>query len=228
MWIKRFLKVLYFRLRSPRGVAVEFGADISPDSTIESPAHINSGSYFSGMLGRGSYICSACRITAQVGRFCSIAHGVVVLSARHPYKVPYVSTSPVFVGGLNLLNIKVPTEEVFRPHKYATSKYPVVIGNDCWIGQNALLIDGITIGDGAVVLAGAVVTKDVPPYAVVGGIPAKVISYRYDDETIAFLLKIKWWSQDVSWLKEHSDAMRDIDKLKRLFNESDSTKDTLQ
>lgn len=91
---------------------------------------------------------------------------------------------------------------------------PVTIGNDCWIGQRAILIGGITIGDGAVVMAGAVVTKDVPPYAMVGGVPAKIIKYRYDEETIDFLLKAQWWNRPIEWLKENHALLCDIERLK--------------
>lgn len=225
MWLKTFIKTLYVRLHSPKGVTIDFRAEVSPLSELESPSVINKGVYFRGFLGRGSYICSNCKINGHVGRFCSIAPNVTVISARHPYKKPYVSTSPIFVGGLNIFDVEFPKEDNFHPHKFASSKYPVVIGNDCWIGQSAMLIDGITIGDGAVVLAGAVVTKDVPPYAIVGGVPARVISYRYDDETIAFLLGVRWWDQDISWFTENGEAMQDIEKLKKLFNESDKSTD---
>jgi hypothetical protein len=94
------------------------------------------------------------------------------------------------------------------------NKYPVIIGNDCWIGQGAFMAGGLAIGDGAVVLAHAVVTKDVPPYAVVGGVPAKVIKYRYDEEDIQFLLGFKWWDKDVSWLKNNVDLLCNIDALR--------------
>lgn len=70
---------------------------------------------------------------------------------------------------------------------------PAEIGNDVWIGQNAVIMDGVKIGDGAIVAAGAVVTKDVAPYAIVGGVPAKLIKYRFDEATIKDLLRLKWW-----------------------------------
>ena len=72
------------------------------------------------------------------------------------------------------------------------------------------IISGVTIHDGAVVLAGAVVTKDVPPYAIVGGVPAKVLRYRYDEETIQKLLKSQWWNQDIKWFEKNWKCLNDI------------------
>ena len=93
-------------------------------------------------------------------------------------------------------------------------KEVVNIGNDCWIGENVFLVGGINIGDGAVILAGAVVTADVPAYAIVGGIPAKIIKYRYDENTIQLLQKFKWWNKDISWLKENWELLCNIEQLK--------------
>lgn len=73
-----------------------------------------------------------------------------------------------------------------------------IIGNDVWLGANSLVLKGVKIGDGAVIGAGAVVTKDVPPYAIVGGNPAKVIKMRFDDETIGKLMQLQWWNLDLS------------------------------
>ena len=97
-------------------------------------------------------------------------------------------------------------------------KISVKIGNDCWIGEGAFLVGGITIGDGAVILAHAVVTKDVPPYAIVGGVPAKIQKYRYDEETIDFLQKIQWWNSPIEWLQENWELLCDLDKLKKYYS----------
>ena len=83
------------------------------------------------------------------------------------------------------------------------------------------LIGGVEIGDGAVVLSRAVVTKDVPPYAIVGGIPAKVIGYRYDKETINFLLHTKWWDNTPERFEEYWDLLNDIEKLKEYYKKFD-------
>lgn len=111
---------------------------------------------------------------------------------------------------------------MFEEYSYVDKerKYALEIGNDVWIGQNVFLIGGIHVGDGAVILAGAVVTKDVPAYAIVGGVPAKIVKYRYDDETIEFFLNIKWWNNSGEWYKEHWELLCDIEKLKKYYKKN--------
>lgn len=121
-----------------------------------------------------------------IGKFCSIAKGVALGPSQHPidflstHGFQYEKHSAGFVNENNIYNVS------------HLSK-PCTIGNDVWIGRNAIIKDGITIGHGAVVGCGAVVTKDVPAYSVVVGIPAKIIKYRFDEETIKELLELKWW-----------------------------------
>lgn len=88
---------------------------------------------------------------------------------------------------------------------------PVEIGNDCWIGDRVEIVGGKKIGDGAVVLTGAVVTEDIPPYAVVGGVPARILKYRFNSQTISSLLSIAWWDFPLSWFEENSSQLCNID-----------------
>ena len=92
-----------------------------------------------------------------------------------------------------------------------------IIGNDVWIGSDVKILQGITIGDGAVVAAGAVVTKDVEPYTIVGGVPAKKIRDRFDEEKKDFLNKLKWWDKDDEWLQKYGNYFENIDKLMQLI-----------
>lgn len=138
-----------------------------------------------------------------IGKYCSFAKGVCFYSRNHPYWKP--STSPLFYN-----------------HKFAkggvltdTVEYGKLdIGNDVWIGQYAIILPSVKkIGNGAVVGAGAVVTKDVPAYAIVAGNPAKIIKYRFDQETIEKLEKISWWEWDVDFLKQHIKELQDVNSL---------------
>ena len=120
--------------------------------------------------------------TLQVGSFTSIAPGVqIFLGGEH--RIDWVTTFPFNVlweGGKNISG-------------HPKTKGNIIIGNDVWIATEAIIMSGVTIGDGAVIGARAVVTKDVAPYAVVAGNPARVVKKRFDDETIQRLLKVKWW-----------------------------------
>lgn len=135
-------------------------------------------------------------VNATIGRFCSIADFCRIgLPSHNP---SLLSTSPIFTIARNAAK----TSWVDKDVADFESKH-VTIGNDVWIASHALIMGGLTIGDGAVIASGAIVTKDVPPYAIVGGIPAKVIRYRFSPEIIDQLLKLKWWNFPEERLKKH-------------------------
>lgn len=186
---------------------VRFGllANILP-SEFEGNNYIGKFSTFRGSIGRYSYLGDNCIFLGKIGRFTSIASRVNVVGGRHPIKAPFVATSPMFYAKHSAVGKTFVNEQLYDEYVFCSNEgdYEVLVGNDCWIGSGATLIAGVSVGDGAVVLANATVTKDVPPYAIVGGVPAKVLGYRYDEQCIAQLLKIKWWNKDIQWLKEHA------------------------
>lgn len=146
-------------------------------------------------MGRYSYIGNNSAVAfCDIGRYTSISSNVKIGLGRHPLNM--VSTSTIFYSNNNNLGVawvknKVDFQENKRVH----------IGNDVWIGANAILLGGINIGDGAVVGAGSVVTKDVEPYTIVAGNPAKAIKKRFDEETLRKLHKSKWWDLDENVLQ---------------------------
>ena len=121
----------------------------------------------------------------------------------------FVSTSPSFFSTLMQNGQSFVNKNCFEEH-LRIDGYNAIIGNDVWIGSNVIIKGGIKIGDGAIIAMGAVVTKDVPPYAVVGGVPAQVIKYRFKEEEIQALLSIQWWNKSDEWLEKHSNLFRDI------------------
>jgi acetyltransferase-like isoleucine patch superfamily enzyme len=143
-----------------------------------------------------SFVASHTQIRdTAIGKYCSIGPRVTISLARHP-AAEFVSTHPVFYSTRKQIGITFSEENHFEEFE------KVVVGNDVWIGANALIMGGISIGDGAIIGAGAIVTKDVPSYAIVGGIPAKIIRYRFDNETIEKLLGIKWWDWDLELIRK--------------------------
>lgn len=173
--------------------------------------------YIDEALAYGSYIGSKSHFSGKIGRFSSIASECVVIRGRHPYTYPFVTTCPMFFSQLRQNGHTFANKQLFDEFKYAEPGHLVSVGSDCWIGYGVKIVEGVNIADGAMILAGAVVTKDVPPYAIVGGVPAKVKGYRFDEETIDFLLETRWWNKPVIWLKEHWELFSDIDQLKKLI-----------
>ena len=144
-----------------------------------------------------SYLGKNCLIqNASIGKFCSIANDVSIGLGKHP--LDYFSTSPLLYRRQNKFQINL-VEKDLQFEEYL----PVSIGNDVWIGSRSIILDGISIGNGSVIAANSVVTKDVAPYSVIGGVPAKLIKYRFPDNQIDELNIGKWWDMDLSNIKSH-------------------------
>jgi acetyltransferase-like isoleucine patch superfamily enzyme len=157
-----------------RGCSLSRGVELSDDVRIGDFCYVN---------------CGAIIASGQIGRYCSIGPYAMIGMPRHP--TDYLSTSPMLYGKRNVFGTVSAWMDISAPP---------VIGNDVWIGAHAFVKQGIRIGDGSIIGAGAIVTHDVPPYAIVAGVPAKVIRYRFDADVIASLLASRWWERSVSEL----------------------------
>jgi acetyltransferase-like isoleucine patch superfamily enzyme len=137
----------------------------------------------------------------SIGKYCSIADNTYIGGGSHP--LSFVSTSPAFCEGRNCLN------KHFAYHQF-NSYRSITIGNDVWIGKGVCIKAGVIISDGAVVGMGAVVTKDIGPYEIWAGNPAKLIRKRFDEQTIQKLLKIKWWNKSEEELEKIAGTFNNV------------------
>lgn len=189
-------------------------------STFEGENYIGDGSRIeNSYMGYASYISNSTTLqNVKIGRYCAISEGVSVIRGQHPTK-QFVSIHPAFYSpGNSASSICYVSEELYKEFNYVESGYVVDIGNDVWIGKNVQLMEGITIGNGAVIAAGAVVTKDVQPYAIVGGIPAKLIRDRFSEDEKVFLDKLQWWNKSEEWIKENAKYFSNITILQKMEN----------
>lgn len=197
-----------------RKVSVSYSSKIRPECKFYGPAKIGAHTYFRGELGKHSYIGDNCRIFAKIGNFCSISSNVKIIEATHPLN--FISTSPVFYSTAKQTNSTFVDKTIFDDLLFLpNSNFPCEIGNDVWIGENVLIKGGVKIGDGACIAMGAVVTKDVPPYAVVGGVPAKIIKYRFDKTLIKRLLNSEWWIKSDEWINIHKNDFLCIESFQK-------------
>lgn len=140
-------------------------------------------------IGAYTYIRSGGEIYGKVniGRFCSIGNGVIIGLSKHQHPIDWVSTS-LF------------STQLENTYKQTYKHSPTSIGNDCWVGRNAVIMSGIKIGNGVIIGYGSIVTKDIPDYAVVAGNPAVLIKLRFTNEIRSALLKSQWWNLDINLL----------------------------
>ena len=147
-----------------------------------------------------------------IGKFCAIAKGIEFVMSGANHRMNSVTTYPFNIMGGGWEKAMPALEDL--PFKGDT-----VVGNDVWIGQNVTVMPGVHIGDGAIIAANSVVTKDIPPYHIAGGNPCHIIRKRFDDELIEYLLRLKWWNWPPEKIFENLDALcsGDLDKIKTVI-----------
>jgi acetyltransferase-like isoleucine patch superfamily enzyme len=208
-WLRARLTLRRWRARFPEATIYP-GAVLTEGSGLGKHAVLfPNASLQNARLGDFSYAASGTIINnAEVGPFCSIANEVVIGLAAHPTHM--ASTSPVFYDPAQPLPRFFTREQVFTETLPCTR-----VGADVWIGQRAMIRAGVTIGHGAVIGAGAMVTRDVAPYSIVVGIPARLLRSRFDDSLCHQLLESRWWELDATRLEELAPFFRDPASLLR-------------
>lgn len=180
-------------------------ASIKEKTVIEDPIHVGAGcAVMADRIGRYCFINNNTCIFdgVRIGRFVSFARNCQIGGAEHP--IHHLTTSFFRISRHWFPDDPTAQTADLVPITRVPNRQRgtnIEIGNDVWFGASCLVLKGVTIGSGAVIGAGAVVTKDIPPYAIVAGNPAKVVKYRFDEETIARLLAAKWWDRDIDLIK---------------------------
>jgi acetyltransferase-like isoleucine patch superfamily enzyme len=205
LWLRWVITWFYYKLTNiGKHNRIEYGAELSDVKLGQYSAIYKYARVRNCSLGDFSYIArdSQAHYTT-IGKFCCVGPQVLIGLGEHPSK-DFVSSHPMFYSEIGQANPVIVSKSIFNEYPETT------IGHDVWIGARAILRSGISIGNGAIIAAGAVVTKDVAPYSIVGGVPAQHLRYRFSPEEIAQLDQLDWWNKDLNWLKEHAEAMRDI------------------
>jgi acetyltransferase-like isoleucine patch superfamily enzyme len=208
------LFALYHKYCSDKKILIARKVKLNNHTMLEGFNKIYEGTSISNsLLGRGTYIGSFSKLeNGIIGRFCCIAPHVEVIYGRHSLDNS-VSVHPAFYSLRKQGGFTFVENQKFHEFNLIDGKYSFVIGNDVWLGYGVKIMEGLTVGDGAVVAVGSVVTKNIPPYEIWGGVPAKKIKNRFSDEIKCKLDAIKWWNSDMNKLKAQASLFSDIDKF---------------
>ena len=170
------------------GSNVNLGSNVAIASNVEIRSGVEIDNY--SYVNQGTTI-----VSGKIGKYTSIGCNCQIGLSEHPTN--YISTSPHIYGKNNIFGIKEYWCEIFSPP---------TIGNDVWVGNNCIILQGVKIGDGVIIAAGAVVTKDVEPFTIVGGVPARRIKKRFNEEKIRYLMDFKWWDFSIDELKKYKNV----------------------
>ena len=229
-WIPIFIKkwllnvAVRFKCSRLKTAKIQPGVSLDMDTILEGNISIGPNTDIRGAkIGCGSYVAGNCHMpSTDVGRFCSIGPGLRTCLGSHPTET-FVSTHPAFFSTAAQAGFTFVASDLFvELKKISDGRYVVRIGNDVWIGANVTILDGVTVGDGAIIGAGSIVTRDIEPYSICVGVPARKVRYRFDEETIRFLLATKWWTNDFDWIAGKAEQFADIARFKDAFDRKPS------
>lgn len=167
-------------------------------------------------VGYCSYMNKNCDLkNTVIGKYTSIGNDVSTVLGKHPSDT-FVSTHPAFYSA-KALGYSYVSEDCFTEETYIDKDagIQVMIGNDVWIGNNVRIMEGVKIADGCIIATGAVVTKDTECFGIYGGVPAKLIRKRFDEDSIEKMTELKWWDKDEAWIRENAEKFRNCKDLLR-------------
>jgi acetyltransferase-like isoleucine patch superfamily enzyme len=213
---KYFFKICLFIYWTVRNLLEDkkiYDYTIRPSSKIGKKVMIRSGNEIGNIeIGDYSYISGPRSYIedAIIGKYCSIARQVTIGVSGHNYN--WVTTSPIITSTkYGFINKDIPEPQKGIP----------VIGNDVWVGMNAIIMRGVRIGDGAVIAAGSIVTSDVLPYSIVAGVPAKHLKFRFEEEEITMLLEMRWWDWTNEKIKARINDFYSVDSLIKNYSQQE-------
>ena len=211
MWLENCLNMRSFLLKivcylkaNPRCVFSAYYKKSKFQSGVK--LHSNA-KVINSSIGRYTYIGDRSEVSScDIGGFCSIGKEVIIGTGSHPKN--WKSTSPLFYSNSSQLVVNIVSQNLWHSESNTT----VQIGHDVWIGSRSIILSGVTVGHGAIIAAGAVITKDVPPYSIVGGVPGRVIGSRFSSEKINELLNEKWWELPLETI------IKNVEQFQRRFD----------
>jgi acetyltransferase-like isoleucine patch superfamily enzyme len=216
LWLRWLITCLAYQMRyGGKSVRIEYMAELSKVSFEGTNKVYKFARLRDVSLGFFSYVSRGTQVyNAEVGKYTCIGPETIIGPGEHPVR-GYISSHPAFYSTL------AQAGTTFSDQDYVEEIPRTLIGHNVWIGARVIIRAGVTIGDGAVIAAGSIVVKDVAPYTVVGGAPARVIRDRFDEPVKMLVQASEWWNWPTEKLSKHAAAFRDERKFMDLMNKAD-------
>lgn len=218
--IKFFKYIKKKKLRISKNVIMGKGVSYSFSTKFEGKNKIGENTCINNSkVGFATYIGQECLfVNTIIGKYSCIANNVKIIIGKHPTS-KFVSIHPAFFSISKQAGFTYVDKQKFEEIEYIDKEknISVIIGNDVWIGENVTILGGVEIGDGAIIGANTLVTKNIEPYSINVGMPSKLINYRFSEEDRKFLKNLKWWNKPEEWIIKNKNKFEDIKKIKGMI-----------